>query len=541
MDEADFVIVGAGAAGPLIAAKLSENPVLRIVLIEAGEENTSEVGRMQGAFMQLWGGKEDWGYKTQADEGLGGRQLPEPRGKVIGGSTAINVGAWLRGVPADYDGWAESVGAAWGWDAALTTFRALEDTDRGPSKLRGVGGPIAMQNLPTVSRLADQLVAAIGEAGFGPSGDANGPTPYVADRYQTIFPERRRRTPADVFLSKEVRNRPNLRILTKSLTTSLRIEDGRATGVKYSSGLLQHSITARREVILCAGAINTPQLLMLSGIGPAEHLKKLKIDVLADRPGVGANLQDHLSVPISVVAPKGVIGSVLEQPDEAAIARWQEGRDGPAAWWPSNTVTFLALVEGAPPDFELLLSYNPEFGQGGMFTDVKPGDGRSGFGIEVNLLQPGSRGRIELASKDAFEKPLIYKNFLSHPVDLPKYVAGIRMAARIANAPILAEYRGEISPPPDATDAQIEKHIRENAISVFHPVGTAKMGRRDDPLAVVDQELKVIGVDGLRVADASVFPSITRGHTMAPTLFVAARAAEMIARDADAAKNALCS
>ncbi|MEU1514920.1 GMC family oxidoreductase N-terminal domain-containing protein [Streptomyces sp. NPDC005811] len=526
---ADYVIVGAGAAGPVLAARLSENPEVTVVLLEAGGENTDDRGRMQGAFFLLWGGEADWGYATTAQPELNGRQIYVPRGRVMGGSTAINVGAWLRGSQADYDGWAGLVGdKGWAFENALRVFRQIEDTDRGPSEWRGSGGPVGMADLPAPTALADTLLEGFTEAGYGPRGDVDAESPYVADRYQTIFPEGYRQTIADAYLGEDVRSRPNLTIITRAFARRVSFDGTRATGVVYRKDGRDHEVSATREVVLSAGAINTPQLLMLSGVGPAGHLREHGIDVVADAPGVGENLQDHLFAPVRGVARPGVEGSYPANTDEATLAEWRAGRTGPAAYWQQNGVGFVATTPGLPgPDFELMFQYNPDLGDGTLFSgeDIA---GRSGYTIAAILLQPRSRGTVRLASTDPEEHPVIDPRYLSHPEDLATFVRGLRASHKITQSPSLAPYTEQVHPPVDASDEVYEKLVRDDATTAFHPVGTAKMGDSSDPFAVTDPQLRVRGVQGLRIADASVFPTIIRGHTMAPTVFVAERAAELL-------------
>ncbi len=529
MKRPDYVIVGAGAAGPILAARLSENPATNVVLLEAGQENTYEAGRIQGAFFNLFGGEADWAYMTAAQPGLNGRQIYQPRGKVMGGSTAINVGAWLRGCRADYDGWAAAGATGWDFDAALKIFRRVEHTDRGPSEWRGGDGPIRMADLPSPTSLADTLLRGFVEAGYGPLGDTAGRTPYAADRIQTIFPDRYRRTPADAYLDATVRARSNLTVITGAFVTRVLFEGARATGVIYRQDGVEHQVLVSGEVVLCAGAINTPQLLMLSGVGPAEHLREHAIAVVADVPGVGENLQDHLCARVRVLSAAGVEGSYPARSDEHAIAQWRADRTGPAAYWPENGVGFIATEpDAAGPDFELVFQYNPDLGDGALFKGVTEADQRTGYTVGAILLQPASRGVIRLASADPDDHPLIDPRFLSHPDDLPAFVRGLRAAQRITQSPALSPYTDQVYPALDADDSKVGQFVRAEATNVYHPVGTAKMGDLADPLTVVDAHLRVRGVQGLRVADASVFPTVIRGHTMAPTVFVGERAAELI-------------
>lgn len=524
----DYIIVGAGASGPVIAARLSEDPNIQVALLEAGRENTNDVGRMQGAFFYTWGSDMNWQYRSVPQAGLDGRQIDQPRGRVMGGSTAINVGAWLRGCAADYDAWEASGAVGWNWSAALNVFKSVEDTDRGPSAWRGKGGLLAMQDLPTPTEFSETLLNAFTEAGLGPRGDANGETPYVADRYQTLFPGHTRRTPADAYLNEKVRARPNLHILTEALVTKVNFDGKRAIGVTYRKDGEDLTIEAGREVILSAGAFNTPQILMLSGIGPADHLKAMGIKCVADVPGVGSNLQDHLVISLLGLAPQGedVSYNVFPGPDE--IEQWRKDHSGPAAYWQQNGVGFAQTRLSSPgPDFELMFQYNPDVSSG-VFGQVSNAEERSGYTIAVILLQPKSRGTVRLASNQPDVHPDIDPAYLSDDHDIVALTEGLRLAQGIAATQTLKPYTEFLHPALDASDNELAAWIRKAAGIAFHPVGTAKMGDLADPMVVVDSLLRVRDVEGLRVADASVFPALIRGHTMAPTVFVGERAASLI-------------
>lgn len=524
----DVVVVGAGAAGPVIAARLSEDPNVQVALVEAGGENVNDVGRMQGAFFYTWGSPMDWAYKTVPQPGLGGRQVDEPRGRVMGGSTAINVGAWMRGCAADYDAWEAAGASGWNWARALEIFRRIEGTDRGPSTLRGRGGPLAMQDLPTPTPFSETLLQGYTQAGLGPRGDVNGPALGVADRYQTLFPGGVRRTPADAYLSEAVRRRPNLRVLTNAQVTRVLMEGGRATGVAYQQGGQDHVLHAHREVVLCAGAFGTPQLLMLSGLGPAAHLREHGIAVVADLPGVGANLQEHLVAQLRVLAPAGAGGPLPQWPTPADMDTWRADRSGPAAYWVQNGVGFIRSADTlAEPDVELMFQYTPD-PSGEAFKQVADAGSRGGYTIAMILLQPRSRGTVRLASAQAQDAPLIDPAFLSDPADSQALIRALKVAHGITGTPALQSHSEHLHPAPGASEEALQAWLRQESGIAFHPVGTARMGAADDPLAVVDPQLRVRGVSGLRVADASVFPTTIRGHTMAPTVMVGERAAELI-------------
>jgi choline dehydrogenase len=534
MAKAHYIVVGAGTAGPVVAARLSEDPSVDVVLLEAGTENDYEASRTQGAFFTLFGSDADWQYETTAQPGIGGRATTHPRGKAVGGSCILNIGAWLRGVPGDYDRWAREGAAGWDGAEAVRTYLRIEDTDRGPSEWRGSGGPVTLSDLPSPTALADTLLFAFTEAGYGPRGDVDGATPYVADRYQSVFKARTRRTPADAYLTDEVRARSNLRVITEALVTRVDFAGTRASGVTYEQGGAEHTLDAEREVILCAGAINTPQLLMLSGVGPAAQLGEHGIAVVADVPGVGENLHDHPTAPVIAIAPTGVGGSYLEDPtSDDAMAQWRRDRSGPAIFFSQNGVGFVAGTAGAEvPDYELLFDYNPDVSSnspvGGPTAEPGGVGPRSGYKIWAVLMHPKSRGTLRLASSDPHDKPIIDPGYLSHPDDLPQLVEAMRRAQKVTQSPSLAPYTEAIYPAVGAPDSEFHEAVMNSMYTTFHLVGTARMGDLSDELTVVDPELRVRGVTGLRVADASVIPSLISGHTIAPSVMIGERAAELV-------------
>ncbi|BAJ27189.1 MULTISPECIES: GMC oxidoreductase [Kitasatospora] len=526
IQQADYLVVGGGTAGPALAARLAEDPGTSVLLLEAGGELTQREALAPALWPLTLGSAIDWQYRTEPQPGLGGRRVPWPRGRVLGGSSALNLGGWIRGNAADYDAWAGFGGPGWSWEALLPLYRRIEDSGRGPAPWRGTGGPLRLRAAGPGGRLWDALELALEQAGFGGRTDVNGPRQEGVDTQEMIFVDGERITPAAAYLSLAHRNAAggNLAVRTGVRVLGLLFDGDRATGVRaLDAAGREVRFHAGREVVLAAGAIGSPQLLLLSGIGPAERSRALGLPVRVDLPGVGGNLHDHLRVPVTGRAAPGTTDLPAPLPTPENLRRWERHREGPLRDLAGGGVAFLRTdPELAAPDVEFLL---------GTGADQDHPD-RAGYLVAPVLLQPHSRGRLRLASADPLAAPLLDPGYLTDPRDLPVLVAGVRAALRTTEQPALRPWTAERNLPADASDALIEAHVRATADTVFHPVGTARIGHPDDPDAVVDPELRVRGVRGLRVADASVIPVITRGHTMAPSLLVAERAADLI-RGAD--------
>ena len=523
---ADHVVVGAGAAGCVVAARLSEDPDRRVVLLEAGGRARKLAVRIPAGFNQLFRSELDWSYDTEPEERLDDRRLYWPRGKGLGGSTIMNAQMWVRGSRLDYDGWADTAGPDWAWDEVLPVFRSIERSGRGSAPWRGTDGPLSVNDLRSTNPMTHDFVRAATAAGIARTRDVNDPDHHEGvDFTQVLQKGGRRCSAADAYLG-PARRRSNLTVRTGAHATRVVMDDGRAVGVAYLQGGVEHVVRAERGVVLCGGAVNTPQLLMCSGIGPADHLRARDIDCVVDRPGVGANLQDHLCAIAISLSAAGVTSSLVAAQSPRQLANWVARGKGMLS---SNVGEALAFVRTAPeapaPDIELIFAPVPFIDHG--LVDP-PGHGIS---IGAVLLQPESRGTIHLAA-DPTGPPVISPRYLSDPAgnDLATLVRGMRLAYDILHQPALARYVDrDLEPAADpGTDDGWRAFIQEQAETLYHPVGTARMGPSDDPTSVVDGELRVLGVEGLRVADASVMPTITRGHTQAPTMLIGERAAALI-------------
>jgi len=528
--QADFVIVGSGSAGSAMAARLSEDGRFSVIVIEYGGSDAGPLIQMPAALsypmnMALY----DWGYRSEPEPQLGGRTLATPRGKVIGGSSSINGMVYVRGHARDFDHWAELGADGWSWADVAPYFRRMENWHGGQAGdepgVRGTDGPLHVTRGRRQNPLFHAFVEAGRQAGFEVTDDYNGLKQEGFGAMEQTIWRGRRWSAANAYL-KPALKRPNL-TLVRALATRIILEEGRAVAVEIMRGDRIERIAANREVILAASSINTPKLLMLSGIGPAAELEALGIPVIADRPGVGGNLQDHLELYIQQEATQPItLYSKLNLFSKAMIGlEWLLFKTGDGA---TNHFESAAFVRSAPgveyPDIQF------HFLPVAIRYDGKAAAKAHGFQAHVGPMRSKSRGRVSLRDANPRTPPRIVFNYMSHPDDWSEFRHCIRLARQIFAQKAFDPYRGrEIAPGREVqTDEAIDSYVRQHVESAYHPCGTARIGRADDRHAVVDPQLNVIGVERLRVADSSVFPAITNGNLNAPSIMVGERASDLI-------------
>ncbi|MGW0637841.1 GMC family oxidoreductase [Nocardia salmonicida] len=518
----DYVIVGAGSAGCVLADRLSASTGVSVLLLEAGGEDDADEIHIPAAFSSLFKTRWDWNYQTTEQKHMDGRTAYWPRMKALGGCSSMNAMIYIRGNRADYDGWRDQHGATgWGYDDVLPYFRRSESNTRFDDDFHGVQGPLHVEDRRYTHELTDAWVQGAVASGLKPNDDFNGATQEGVGRYQVTCKNGRRWSTADGYLRPAL-DRPNLTVRTHSLVTKVLLRGATATGVTYRRDGVEHTAHAAREVILSGGAINSPQLLMLSGIGPAAHLREFGIEVAADLPGVGENLHDHPAAPI-LWYTKGT-SDLSDYVNPARLVQWQLAGRGPLT---SNVGEgggfFASRDELSAPDIQIHVAPTG-FYDNGFHEPIAPM-----FTAGVTLVDVASRGRLRLRSADPAWKPEIDPGYFSDPIDLRATIAGARRVIEISQASAIGKYLDRPFMPnriAGVTDDDLADHIRATAQTLYHPVSTCAMGSGEQ--SVVDTALRVNGFDGLRVVDASVMPAITRGNTNAPTIMIAEKAADLI-------------
>jgi choline dehydrogenase-like flavoprotein len=535
----DIIIVGGGSAGCVLAARLSEDPAVQVVLLEAGPSDSNVLIHCPaGLALLAKTGLANWAYQTVPQPGLNGRRGYQPRGKVLGGSSSVNAMVYTRGHPQDFDAWAALGNPGWSYADVLPYFKRAEHNERGADAWHGSGGPLNVMDLRSPNPVLPAFIAAGVQAGHAHNPDFNGHEQEGVGAYQVTHRNGERCSVAKAYLTPRL-DRPNLRVISSALTTRVLTDtvDGqlRAVGVQYRAdrgrGELQTlMLKPGGEVVLSAGSFGSPQLLMLSGIGPGEHLRQHGIEVVRDLPGVGANLQDHVDVVVGVDAPqltdlhglslRGVVAMLR------GVLQWRRERSGPLT---SNFAEAGGFIKSQPqeaiPDLQL------HFVVGKLLDHGRKTVWGHGYSCHVCLLRPKSRGSVRLANADPQVAPLIDPAFLSDPDDVARLVRGFRRMRELLQQPALARHGGRESAVSAQahSDGQIEQYLRKHADTIYHPAGTCRMGA--DPMAVVDARLRVHGVAGLRVVDASIMPCLVGGNTNAPVVMVAEKAVDMMLAD----------
>ncbi len=528
---ADYVVVGAGSAGCVVAARLSETGA-KVLLLEAGPRDWYPLIHVPAGILKLLHNpRVNWNYTAEPEATTGNRPIHWPRGKVLGGSSSINGMFYVRGNPADYDGWAQMGCRGWSYDDVLPFFRKSERYAPGDPAWRGKDGPLKVEDYRTVLPLTHRFVEAAQQAGFPLTPDFNGKTQEGVGYAQMTRNGRFRGSTARTFL-REAKGRSNLRIETRAIATRLLFDGKHCTGVAFRQGDADRTALAAREVILSGGSINSPQLLQVSGIGPADHLKSIGVEVLHDAAGVGANMSDHYAVRITHRIKDLISINQLSRGTRLVreALNWATIGKGALTFGVTSATLFCRSREGlSSPDLQLL--FTPASYDQNRFGELER---ESGATMAVCPVRPESRGSVMAKSADPFTYPTIRPNYLSSPTDIQVMLSGIRQARRIFAQPALARHSLGETLPSDAvaSDAALEDFVRKGGTSLYHPVGTCRMG--EDPLAVVDSRLRLRGIGGLRVVDASIMPTVTTGNTNAPSIMIGEKGAAMIREDAAA-------
>jgi len=516
----DYVVVGSGSAGAVLAARLTEDPRTTVLLLEAGGESDVDEVNIPAAFSSLFKTRWDWNYSTTGQKQLQDRRAYWPRMKALGGSSAMNAMIYIRGNRADYDGWRDQHGAVgWGYDDVLPYFRRAERNTRFGAPFHGQGGPLHVEDRRWTHELTTAYVESAVSSGIKRNDDFNGAEQEGAGLYQVTCHKGRRWSTYEAYLRPAL-GRDNLTITTFALATRIELVGDRATGLTFRQGGSEHTVSARREVLVCGGAINSPQLLMLSGIGPGTHLRDHGIDVRVDLPGVGANLQDHPVVPM-LWHTTGTT-DLADFNNVRGLLRWMARGTGPLTSNVGEGGAFFASREGlAAPDVQIHVAPSGFYDNGFHEPTSRM------FTAGVTLVSVASRGSLQLRSADPAIHPAIDPAYFDDQVDLDAMVAGMRQTWDTCRQGPLARFLDRPwELPADPTDEDFVDHVRRRAQTLYHPVATCAMGTGED--AVVDPTLAVRGLSGLRVIDASVMPVVPRGNTNAPTIMIAEKAAEEI-------------
>ncbi|MUH00156.1 choline dehydrogenase [Scytonema sp. UIC 10036] len=498
----DYIVIGAGSAGCVVANRLTEDEETTVLLLEAGNPATKPEHQIPVAWPKLWGTEVDWGYFTEEEPYINHRKIYCPRGKVLGGSSSINAMIYIRGSRYDYDCWQELGNVGWSYQDVLPYFKKSENQQQGASEFHGVDGLLSVTDPLAPGVISHRFVEAAVALGYERNPDFNGLQQHGTGFYQLTVKDGKRHSTAEAFLL-PILNRPNLTVMTGALVSRLLFDGTRTVGVEYQHNGTVHQVFVNQEVILSAGAIDSPKLLMLSGIGNAEHLQALDIPVVVDLPGVGQNLQDHPRVTVAHQATQDLQPAPTSNIAEVGLFLHTEGR--------------LDVAPDLQFFFAPVLSVHPAYAREG-----------SGFAAAACLTHPQSHGSVSLRSASPQDSPVIRMNYLQSESDLHKLLGGIEIIRQIFHSAVFDEFRGEeVAPGIDKdSDEALLAYIWETCDTVYHPVGTCKMGT--DSASVVDPELRVHGVEGLRVVDASIMPTITAGNTNAPTIMIGEKAADLI-------------